>query len=123
MRNKAQQKHTEDPGHLDPARAKSLLEMSARTDRDPDQRGFLAGAGALRHDELAEELAESFLESATKGEPMEPERLDRVTDLDRGGPFVVTTGQQEFARGTDEMNPEDAEREPFPTPNRVAREG
>ena len=31
-----------------------------------------------------------------------------------GGPFVVTTGGEEFAEGTDESNPEDAEAEPFP---------
>ena len=33
---------------------------------------------------------------------------------DRGGPFVVTTGGEEFADDVDESNPEGATREPFP---------
>jgi hypothetical protein len=32
-----------------------------------------------------------------------------------GGPFVVTRDEDELAGGTDESNPEDATREPFPT--------
>jgi len=33
---------------------------------------------------------------------------------ERGGPFVQTSGSEEFAYDTDESNPIDATREPFP---------
>ena len=43
---------------------------------------------------------------------------DRLTDLaveeESGGPFVTTSGREEYARGTDRSNPRSATREPFP---------
>ncbi len=119
MTHKSPQKRSEAPGRLDPQRARELLELSAKPANDPDERAFLAGPKGLKHEELADELGESFVASATSGEPAEPERRDRITDQDRGGPFVTTTARQEFAEGTDRSNPEDAEPAAFPTANRV----
>lgn len=66
-------------------------------------------------DDLAEELAEEFLSSATSGEESGQERLEQIVPEENGGPFIQTSGDAEFASGTDESNPEDAEVEPFPT--------
>lgn len=63
-------------------------------------------------DDLAEELAEGFLSSATSGE--ETDDHERVVPEENGGPFIQTSGDAEFAEGTDDANPEDAEAEPFP---------
>ena len=76
------------------------------------------GEGPARvKDPLAEELAESFLSSATSGEDsLQDDRDNEITD-ESGGPFIETTGKQEFAKGTDASNPRGAEREAFPTAN------
>lgn len=119
MPHKTEQKPLEQARAKAPRRERSALESPAKHDVDPDQRAFLAGKNGLKHEELADELGESFVESATSGEPVEPERHDRITDQDRGGPFVASTARKEFARDVDAANPEDAEAEPFPTANRV----
>lgn len=67
-------------------------------------------------DEIAETLAENYVQSATSAEESAVEGLDRVAPEEVGGPFVETDASEEFATGTDEMNPEDATREPVPTP-------
>ncbi len=87
--------------------------------RSDDGRAFLRdpeGGPAHTKDSLGEGLAEGFLSSATSGE--EATELNDDVAEDEGGPFIETTGKQEFARGTDASNPKDAERAPFPTPNR-----
>ena len=56
-----------------------------------------------------------MIASATSGENDEEDRLNEDIDEEAGGPFVVTSGNEEYADGTDESNPEDATREPFPT--------
>jgi hypothetical protein len=66
-------------------------------------------------DDLAEELAEGFVGSATSGEGQGIDTRDAVVDEETGGPFVTTPAKREFAEGTDLSNPEDADREPFPT--------
>lgn len=119
MPHKTEQKPLEQPRRAAPRRERSSVEPTPKHDIDPDQRAFLAGKKGLKHEELADELGESFIASATSGEPVEPERHDRITDQDRGGPFVASTARKEFARDVDEANPEDAEAEPFPTANRV----
>lgn len=68
-------------------------------------------------DDLAQELAEEFLSSATSGEEQGEEGREAVTTEESGGPFIQTTGGVEFAEGTDASNPADAEVEPFPTAN------
>ncbi|HXX30718.1 MAG TPA: hypothetical protein VEJ89_08370 [Myxococcaceae bacterium] len=65
-------------------------------------------------DELAEELGESFVLSATSGEDPE-EHYERERPEEDGGPFLETSGRTEFAYGVDESNPEDAEPAPWPT--------
>jgi hypothetical protein len=66
-------------------------------------------------DDLAEELAEEFVSSATSGEEAANEGHEQLVPEENGGPFVLSSGFTEFADGTDESNPEDAEPEPFPT--------
>ena len=76
-------------------------------------RAFIAEARDAT-DELAEELGESFVLSATSGEDPE-EHYERERPEEEGGPFLETTGKTEFAYGVDESNPEDAEPAPWPT--------
>ena len=79
----------------------------------PEQtRAFFLDA---RHatDELAEELGESFVLSATSGEDSE-EYYQSERPEEEGGPFLETTGRTEFAHGVDESNPLDAEPAPWP---------
>ncbi len=64
-------------------------------------------------DELAEELGESFVLSATSGEDPE-EHYESERPEEEGGPFLETSGHTEFAHGVDESNPEDAEPAPWP---------
>ena len=66
-------------------------------------------------DDLAEELGESYVQSATSGEESALELQNEETEEERGGPFVVTTAAQEFADDVDESNPEDAEPAALPT--------
>jgi hypothetical protein len=65
-------------------------------------------------DDLAESLAEEFVHSATSGENQAEDTLDQVVPEEIGGPFVETSADEEFADGTDESNPADAEAEPMP---------
>lgn len=76
---------------------------------DPDERGW----GPVS-DDLAETLGEGFVAAATTGENVEDEVLDQVVPEEIGGPFIETRDTQEFALGSDEMNPEEAEPEPLP---------
>jgi hypothetical protein len=69
---------------------------------------------AVTEDDLAESLAEEFLQSATSGGDVSDEVLDHVVPEEIGGPFVESSAGQEFASGTDESNPEDAEPEALP---------
>jgi len=73
-----------------------------------------AGGPARAPDDLAEELAEEFLSSATSGEDASNDYYDLVVPEENGGPFVSSSADAEFADGTDEANPADAEQEPFP---------
>lgn len=65
-------------------------------------------------DDLAETLGEDFVQSATSGSSAGEDVFDSVVPEEEGGPFVETSGQQEFAHGTDASNPPDAEAEPLP---------
>jgi hypothetical protein len=65
-------------------------------------------------DDLAEVLAENYLASATSGEDTSDEVLDQVVSEEIGGPFIETTGEDEFATEPDESNPIDALAEPMP---------
>jgi hypothetical protein len=99
-------------GHLTPQYAADLLSHRGELAEPNDDRGF--GTSAIRRDALAEELGESFLRTATGGDEGDDEMLDEGPE-EMGGSFIVTTGAVEFAHDTDESNPPDATREPFPT--------
>jgi hypothetical protein len=99
-------------GHMNPKHAQHLLDM-ARSDRSDD--GGAAFVDANRtNDDLAEELAEAAVATMTSGEDQLGPDLDAEVDEDNGGPFVETSGNTEFAGGTDESNIPEATREPFP---------
>jgi hypothetical protein len=88
-------------------------EGPAREREQPEE--LIRGAA---HDDLAEELGEEFVESATSGEQAAEDMRDEEVPEESGGPFVETSGNSEFAYGTDASNPKDAERDPFPTTRR-----
>jgi hypothetical protein len=97
-------------GHIDPKYGAELLAQSGHS--DDAGKSFLPRPRS--GDDLAEELGEEFVETATTGEYAGEEALDQVVIEESGGPFVETSGATEFAEGTDASNPEGAEREPFP---------
>ena len=95
-----------------------------RVGRPDDANAFLRDPGdgpARSKDDLAEELAEEFLGSATSGEEQGEEAREQPVAEEIGGPFVLSTGAEEFAEGTDASNPSDATREPVPTTGRSSR--
>lgn len=97
-----------------PARPKQA-EVGAREPHAgrPEQRpAFIPDARHAR-DALAEELGEGFVLGVTSGEDSE-EFYERELPEEEGGPFLETAGSTEFAQGTDESNPEDAEPAPWP---------
>jgi hypothetical protein len=66
-------------------------------------------------DSLAEELGEAAVQSATSGDQAIEAIRDEDVSEEVGGPFVPSSARQEFAQGTDDSNPEDAEPADFPT--------
>ncbi|MGC4089066.1 MAG: hypothetical protein QM756_14515 [Polyangiaceae bacterium] len=113
---KASLKRRDATGHLDPTYQRDLLQK-ARAGREVEQRAFVEGP--MAPDDLAEELGEAFIESATTGEGSESERREQSTPEETGGPFVTTSAAEEFASGTDESNIAEATREPFPKTSRA----
>src|SRR5262249_54968265 len=98
---------------------------AARHGRPDSGDAFLRDPGegpARTKDDLAEELAEEFLHSATSAEESLPEALQDEVPEELGGPFVPSSGKREFAKGVDASNPRGAKKEAFPTPNAVPRE-
>lgn len=103
------------------------METRNRTPRDRSRRpddaeAFLPdpdGGSAYTADDLAEELAEEFLRSATGGDDARQEMLEHETPEECGGPFVIRSSRSIFVRGTDDSNPIDASREPLPSPMRA----
>ena len=86
--------------------------------RSDDGNAFMPDPGdgpARSRDDLAENLAEDYLQAATQGMEVEEDH-DQIVPEELGGPFVETTAAEEFALDTDEANPEDASREPLPRP-------
>lgn len=98
-------------GHMDPKHAERLLEL-AREGKDKEADAFVESSETT--DDLAEELAEAAVANMTSGEEQLTNDLEAVVDEDNGGPFVETSGNTEFAGGTDESNIPEATREPFP---------
>lgn len=93
-------------------------------ERMDDGNAFIRDPGsgpAHTRDDLAENLAEQFLSSATSAEDVAPDELDQEVPEESGGPFVETSGSTEFARHTDASNIAGANREPFPSPMRAGK--
>jgi hypothetical protein len=85
--------------------------------RSDDANAFIPDPGdgpARTSDDLAESLAEDFLEAATTAQDADEERLDSTFPEEIGGPFVETTADDEMALDTDGNNPPDATREALP---------
>jgi hypothetical protein len=99
-------------GHLDPKYAADLRLRSRENARADEDVAFLGSAKSS--DSLALALGEEFVAAATTGEDAGLEAFNEGTPEDEGGPFVVTRGRDEFARGSDPSNPRGATREPFP---------
>jgi hypothetical protein len=93
-----------------------------RARRSDDADAFLPDPSddgpAHSNDDLAEVLAEDFLESATRGNDVYEDELERPLPDEVGGPFVVTDADEEMADDVDESNPIDAE--PAGRPRAVA---
>lgn len=100
-------------GHMNPKHAQHLLDM-ARGDRTDDDGSAFIDAPKAASDDLAEELGEAAVATMTSGEDQLGPDLEAEVDEDKGGPFVETSGNTEFAGGTDESNIPEATREPFP---------
>lgn len=112
-RNAAPEIRREDrAGHMDPKYAASLLARGAEHRTTDDNRAFITGGSTT--DDLAEELGEEAVRSMTSGEDDMATHRDEYTAEEGGGPFVTSSGDQEFADDIDESNPLDALREPFP---------
>ena len=99
-------------GHLDPKYAADLRSRSLEAAAQGEDTAFLGRPKSS--DSLAEALGEEFLEAATTGEDASLDALNESIPEEEGGPFVVTRGRDEFARGRDSSNPKGATREPFP---------
>lgn len=102
-------------GHMDPAHAKHLLELSREGKATDDEGAFVKGAST--GDDLAQELAEAAVASMTTGEDELGKDLEAPVEEEQGGPFTETSANAEFAGGTDESNIAEATREPFPLAN------
>ena len=100
-------------GHMDPKHAQRLLELAREGQvSQTDTAAFIDGPST--EDDLAEGLAEAAVASMTTGEDRLGDDLEGVVAEESGGPFVETSGNTEFAGGTDESNIPEATREPFP---------
>jgi|HubBroStandDraft_1064217.scaffolds.fasta_scaffold53033_3 hypothetical protein len=98
-------------GHLDPKYAATLRAISREGRVEDREEAFV---GTHTKDDLAEEMGETWVETATTGEDTSQAVFSQDVPEDEGGPFVTTTAGQEFAEGTDASNPQTAKREPFP---------
>ena len=65
-------------------------------------------------DDLSETLAEDFIKAATSGEDPDADMLDAAVPEEIGGPFIETSAAEELGGSVDDLNPSDAEPEPFP---------
>jgi hypothetical protein len=91
-----------------------------RQERSDGGDAFIPDPGdgpAHTSDDLAELLAEDFIEAATRGNEVLEDDLDRPLADELGGPFIVTDPRDELADGVDDSNPLDAAVEPLPRAN------
>jgi hypothetical protein len=86
-------------------------------ERRDDANAFLPdpdGGPARAPEDLSETLAEEFVAAATSGEDRDEDFLDATVPEEIGGPFIETSAAEEMAGSVDDLNPPDAEPEPFP---------
>ena len=115
-------------GHATPARGATKRRASQKRAPAEQEVGLddprVTSSDALRDalpetsiggDLLSEALGEAAVERATGVNDPEESLRNEEVDEERGGPFVITSGDTEFAHGTDLSNPRDAMREPLPT--------
>jgi hypothetical protein len=95
--------------------ARHFVEEDEERERADAETVQLGKRDGLETDDLAEELGEEFVRSATSGEQSAEDARDQEVPEERGGPFVVTNASEEFAGGTDASNPPGAERAALPT--------
>jgi hypothetical protein len=110
------QKATTTHGRGRPPRQRQRAFARPRSD---DANAFMPdpdGGPAHIPDDLAENLAEEYVDAVTRGDGSDDAGLDGMVSEEIGGPFVVTSAADEFAHDTDAANPPDAEREPLPRP-------
>ncbi len=99
-------------GHIDPKYASDLHRRATEGAVRDDDAAFV---GRPRSgDDLAEQLGEEVVTSATSGEHEGEDFLNQDVPEERGGPFIVSPAEKEFAGGTDPSNPKGSTREPFP---------
>lgn len=90
-------------------------------DRSDDANAFLPDpeeGPAVIDDDIAQTLAEEFMEAATSGQEQGEEAQDEIAPEEIGGPFLQTTMTEEIALDSDPMNPPDATAEPLPLATR-----
>jgi hypothetical protein len=102
---------------------KSRKVPRGRSGREDDGNAFIPdpsdGGPKRARDDLAEELAEEFVMSATSGEYVGEDVLDQEVPEESGGPFVIHPASYEFGTDVDDSNPADASREALPSPMRA----
>jgi len=98
------------PGHIDPKYGRELRRLSEPPEPDPES--FFGGPKGK--DDLSEEMGEEVVATATTGEYEAESVREQDVPEEVGGPFVETTGREEYGHGTDPSNPKSATREPFP---------
>src|SRR4051812_21092277 len=106
------QKGTTPNGRVPVPRKRAPASARPRTD---DANAFMPdpeGGPAHIPDDLAENLAEGFVDAVTGGDGGD----DAAVTEEIGGPSIFTSAADEFAHDIDAANPADAEREPLPRP-------
>jgi hypothetical protein len=106
-------------GHMAPKYLRQLWELAHAVRTTDGDQAFVVSA--YTDDILAEELAEAAVLNMTSGEDELTQRLDAEIDEERGGPFVQTSGNLEFASGIDQTNIPEATPDPFATPSGSSR--
>ena len=97
-------------GHIDPKYGRELRRLSEPPEPDPES--FFGGPSTT--DDLSEEMGEEVVATATTGEYEAESVREQDVPEEVGGPFVETTGREEYGHGTDPSNPKGSTREPFP---------
>jgi len=90
------------------------IEIDEQRESAGRQEPAFLSEGAFAEDDLAEELGEEFVMTATSGEQAAEDLRNQDVPEEVGGPFVETSASTEFAYGSDPSNPQDAEPSAFP---------